>query len=219
MSDRCLGWRMLLSRRSDGDLSHYEWEALEDHMAGCRECQEAAKSDRVLHLALTRQDFALDTESSHRLDDHILLALGLPERLSLGQRCLRRMRELWATWEALPNLYLTQIVGGTLVASALTAVFLLTALHPVEDTARTAGEVHRVSAARSNEPPVPLESLLDRPSPRAAFLWTIPALPRPHRSPMPALPDAAPPPASKAQPSGMPPAQQHGSLPDTFVRG
>lgn len=214
MSDRCLGWRMLLSRRADGDVSRYEWEALDDHLAGCRDCREAAQSDRRLHLALTREDFALDTETSRRLDDRILCALGLPERLTFGQRCLRRAREFWACWEAIPNIYLTQIAGGTLAAASLTAVFLLTALHPVEDTARTAGEIRRISATRSNEPPVPLESLLDRPSPRAAFLWTIPSLPRPRLRDKTDL-HAAPSPAAKTQP----PAQQHGSLPDTFVRG
>ena len=214
MSDRCTGWRLLLSRRNDGDLSRYEWEALDDHLAGCRDCQEAARSDRMLHLAITREDFVLDSDASRRLDDHILTALGLPERLSPGQRCIRRMREIWACWEAMPNLYLTQIVGGTLAAASLTAVFLLTALHPADDTTRSAGEVRRVSAVRSNEPPVPLESLLDRPSPRAAFLWTIPLYPRPRRSEKP-VPPAVSPSASKPQP----PSQQHGSLPDTFVRG
>jgi len=218
MSDRCLGWRMLLSRRADGDLSRYEWEALDDHLAGCRDCQEAAQSDRTLHLALTREDFALDNETGRRLDEHILLALGLPERLTLGQRCFRRMRELWASSETIPNLYLTQIAGGTIAAAFLTAVFLLTALHPVEDTARTAREIHRVSTAQTNEPPVPLESLLNRPSPRAAFLWSIPSLRRPRSSEKADLP-AAPSSASKPQPSGTPPAQQHGSLPDALVRG
>ncbi len=214
MSDRCLGWRMLLSRRTDGDLSRYEWEALDDHMAGCRDCREAAQSDRMLHLALTREDFAIDQDRSRRLDDHILLALGLPERLTLGQRFVRGMRELWARWEAIPNLYLTQIAAGTLAAASLTAVFLLTALHPIEDTTRSAREIHRISAARSNEPPVPLESLLNRPAPRAAFLWTIPARPRENviTSPL------SPPPA-ESQPSTTPPARQHGSLSDTVIRG
>ena len=211
MSDRCFGWRLLLSRRADGDLSRYEWEALDDHLAGCRECREAHESDRALHLAFTRADFALNHESS-RLDDQILLALGMPERLSLRQRGFRWMGELWARWEAIPNLYLTQIAGGTLAAASLTAIFLLTALHPVEDTARALREVHRISAMRSNEPPVPLASLLDRPSPRAASLWTIPSLPRPH------TPGTTAPPTSQSQPSGTTPTQKHGSLPDALVR-
>jgi len=217
MSDRCFGWRLLLSRRADGDLSRYEWEALDDHLAGCRECRDAAESDRMLHLAFTRADFAMDHESSRRLDDQIMLALGLPERLSLRQRCLRRMRELWARWEAVPNIYLTQIAGGMLVAASLTAMFLLTALHPIEDNARALKEVHRITVIRSNEPPVPLESLLDRPSPRAASLWTIPSLPRPRTSGPSAQPTAPPP--SQSQPSGPPPTQQHGSLSDALVRG
>lgn len=218
MSDRCFGWRLLLSRRTDGDLSRYEWEALDDHLAGCRDCREAAQSDRMLHLALTRADFALDHSAGRRLDDHILLALGIPERLTLGQRCGRGLRELWARWEAVPNLYLAQIAGGTLAAASLTAVFLLTALRPVEDTAHAAGEVRRMNAARSIQLPVPLESLLDQPSPRAAFLWTPPVLPRVHGSDKtlpPPVPSALPAP----QPSGSPPPHQHSSLSDALIRG
>ncbi len=220
MSDRCYGWRMLLSRRTDGDLSRYEWEALDDHLAGCRECREAAQSDRVLHLALTRESFALDHESGRRLDEHILLALGLPERLTLRQRCMRRMREAWACWESIPNLYLTQIAGGALCAASLTAVFLLTALHPIEYSAHTGRESRRVTATHSNEPPVPLESLLNRPSPRAAFLWTVPADPRPRSSAEPASPPALPAPSvSTPPPADSPKSQQHGSLPGPLVRG
>lgn len=204
MSDRCYGWRMLLSRRADGDLSRYDWEALDDHLNGCRDCRMAAQSDRMLHLALTRESFALDNDSGRRLDEHILLALGLPERLTLRQRCVRRMRELWACWEAVPNIYLAQIAGGTLAAASLTAVFLLAALHPIEYTARTAGEVRRLAASHSNEPPVPLDSLLNRPSPRAAFLWTIPSRPRRQLGENPAPPSALPA-ASKPQRSGSSP--------------
>ena len=218
MSNRCLGWRMLLSRRADGDLSRYEREALEDHLGGCRECREAGRSDQRLHLALTQTNFALEPDSSRRLDEHILLALGLPERLTLGQRCVRRMRELWAAWEAVPNLFLAQIAVGTLGAASLTAVFLLTALHPIEDAAHAAGEVRRLAASQSNEPPVPLESLLDRPSPRAAFLWTMPSRPRPRRSTNQAVP-ATPPAVTEPQPSGSPRPQQHGALSDALVRG
>ena len=100
-----------------------------------------------------------------------------------------------------------------LVAASLTAMFLLTALRPIEDTAHALSEVHRISVIRSNEPPVPLESLLDRPSPRAASLWTIPSLPRPRTTAPPA------PPASQPPPSDTPPPQKHGSLSDALVRG
>lgn len=218
MSDRCFGWRLLLSRRTDGDLSRYEWEALDDHLAGCRDCREAAQSDRMLHLALTSADFALDHSAGRRLDDQILLALGLPERLTLVQRCGRGLRELWARWEAVPNVYFVQVAAGALAAASTTGVFLLTALHPIEDTAHAAREVRRMNAARSVQFPISLEALLDRPSPRAAFLWTPPALPRRHGSektlPSPA-PSALPPP----QPSGSPPPHRHSSLSDALVRG
>lgn len=216
MSDRCSGWRLLLSRRADGDLSRYDSEALEDHLAGCRECREAARSDRELHLALTREDFSLDHDSSRRIDDSILQALGIPERLTWRQRIARSLRELWARWEAVPNLYLTQMVGGTLAAASLTAVFLLTALHPVGYNTHRTGEIRKMAAFHASAPPVPLESLLDRPSPRAASLWTIPLQPRPSQpasEDRPALP-SSPPPAQ----SGPQPPRQHGALPDMLIR-
>lgn len=216
MSERCLGWRMLLSRRADGDLSRYEREALDDHLAGCRDCREAGQSDRMLHLALNQEVFALDTNAGRRMDEHILLALGLPERLTPGQRCVRRMRELWACWEAVPNLYFAQIAGGTFAAASLTAMCLLTALHPIEDTARAAGEVRRLAASHANEPPVPLESLLDRPSPRAAFLWTVPSLPRSRQSDRATLPPAVSQPDSSG--SQQPP-RHNGTLLNAVIRG
>lgn len=215
MSDRCFGWRMLLSRRADGDLSRYEWEALDDHLAGCRDCREAAQSDRMLHLALTSADFAIGHSAGRRLDDHILLALGLPERLTIGQRCGRGLRELWARWEAVPNVYLAQIAVGTLAAASLTAVFLLTALHPIEDTAHTAGVVRRMTAARFNQLPVPLESLLEQPSPRAALLWTSPPVTRTRMSAKPPSIPSLP----AAQPSASPAPHRHGSLSDALLRG
>jgi hypothetical protein len=217
MSDRCLGWRMLLSRRADGDLSRYEWEALDDHLGGCRDCRLTAQSDRMLHLALTGADFAIDPNLGRRLDDHILLALGIPERLTFGQRCGRGLRELWARWEAVPNLYLTQIAGGTLAAASLTAVFLLTALHPIEDTVHAAGEVRRINAGQVNHLPVPLESLLEQPSPRAAFLWTAPSLMRPLRGAKPLLPSI--PSAPSTPQSSDPPPHRHGSLAESLFRG
>jgi hypothetical protein len=218
MSDRCLGWRMLLSRRADGDLSRYEWEALEDHMAGCRDCRDAARSDRMVHLALTRADFALDQEAGRRLDDHILLALGLPERLTPAARLSRSLREIWARWEAVPNLYLTQIAGGTLAAASLTAIFLLTALHPIENMASATREAHRIAVQHLNEPPVPLESLLDQPSPRAASLWTMPALHRP-RAGASTVPASDRPAHSSPTPSDSATPDKHGALPDALVRG
>ena len=133
MSERCLGWRALLSRRADGDLSRYEWEALEDHLGrAAGSAGDAARSDRMLHLAhMTREDFGLDSRCESTTGrSGILLALGLPGTPVVGASGFSacRLRELWARWEAIPNLYLTQIAGGTLAAASLTAVFLLTAL-------------------------------------------------------------------------------------------
>ncbi len=177
MSDRCFGWRMLLTRHSDGDLSRYEWEALDDHLAGCRECRTAAQSDRTLHLALSKADFHIDGDAGRRIDDCILRELGIPERLSVAQRGIRALKEFWAGWEAIPNLTLMQAGTGTLVAASLTALFLLTALHPL-DLAPRSGSARFVVMPQRNEPPVPLESLLDHPVPRAALLWTVPERPR-----------------------------------------
>ncbi len=212
MSDRCYGWRLLLSRRSDGDISRYEWEALDDHMAGCRDCRMAAQSDRALHLALTQTDFPLAPEATRRLDDSILSALGIPERLTVPQRCGRTLRELWARWEAIPNLYLMQIGTGTLAAASLTAVYLLAALHPLE-FARPADAARLAVVRQHNEPPVPLESLLDRPVPRAASLWTAPPRPRASEKSSSTLSQPAPAPQTPALPD------RHSALPETAIRG
>ncbi|HZP81782.1 MAG TPA: zf-HC2 domain-containing protein [Chthonomonadaceae bacterium] len=213
MFDRCRRWRGLLSRRADGVLPMAQWGALEDHLAHCPRCQAAAEADRIRESVLREHTGMLDSASARRFDNQILATLrqqpaARPALLSYftSPAGLRARRQ--TSFD-----FLSQIMGGALVAAAVTALCLLSALQPNGFPA-AAGEKaarHALLAPEHNELPVPLESLLRSPSPRAALLWTTPsprkadasasrpaALPTygPHARPAPPRP--AVPPASQS---------------------
>jgi hypothetical protein len=186
MFDRCWLWRRRLSRRADGTLSPAQQGALQDHLAHCDRCRAAAQADQVLDEVLHTHTGMLDTRTARTLDDRVVIGV-LPVGSTLPQSNLpqaswshgRRYRQPprsgsdRISGSALPLVYLVQIVGGGLTAAAVTSLFLVTALHPAADTVRP--QRYPASLQRS-EPPVPLESLLQTASPRAALLWTAPLL-------------------------------------------
>jgi hypothetical protein len=97
-----------------------------------------------------------------------------PPPVPLRRRARRSLKQALAAWNAIPAGFFAQLAGGGLIAAALTGVFLFTALH--SGAGRPASHWRAaIVPAVSSEPPVPLETLLESPAPRAALLWTSPA--------------------------------------------
>jgi anti-sigma factor RsiW len=172
MFDRCWLWRRQLSRRADGMLSPAQWGALENHLARCKRCQAAAEADMALRDSLQIHTGMLDRRSSRRLDDHVVAALFSGASVPEGGGVAGKDRP-WSrrSGRAFPMLYLVQIMGGALAAAAVTALFLIPALHPA--LSASSGR-HITGLTERAEPPVPLSSLLQSAAPRAALLWTLP---------------------------------------------
>jgi hypothetical protein len=85
----------------------------------------------------------------------------------------------------MPFIYLVQIIGGGFTAAAMTALLLAPTLHPAYDAARVRRSPVKIDRS---EPPIPLGSLLQTTSPRAALLWTTP-----QSTPRSAVPDTSAP--------------------------
>jgi len=170
MSDRCRLWRRNLTRRADGTLSNAQWGALENHLAQCRRCQEAARADQALRTTLRTHTGLLDARAAGTLDDHVVGALFSARGTPTGARPRRP-----ETAPARPVVYLLQIMSSAIAAAAVTALLVFPALHPTATSER--GERYPATFERS-EPPVPLGSLLQTMSPRAALLWTQPEFER-----------------------------------------
>lgn len=164
MFDRCRRWHKLLNARAEQGLAPAESDALHAHLARCEACRKRARADDDLHFALTTHTGLLDAENARLLDDRIVSAVqNFPAPAP---------RVVW-NWkrrisQPLPFPFLSQLLGGGLVAAALTVVSLFSTLHPAQTPApHDAGKV----IAAPSAPPLPLEALLDSPSPRAALLW------------------------------------------------
>jgi anti-sigma factor RsiW len=168
----------MLSEHADGTLSPVQWSKLEQHLTRCVRCRQAYEADNALQDVLGIHTGLLDSNSARAFDDRVVAALADTGALSAvgGSRWTLAQRWAQARWEALPFPFLTQVAGGGLVAASVTMLCLLTSLHargPVETPPGNSGMV----AVTRNEPPVPLESLLRNPAPRAALLWTSSATP------------------------------------------
>jgi len=171
MFDRCRSWRRQLTRWADGTLSSAEWGALEKHLARCHHCRIAATADQALRDTLRTHTGLLDARAARTLDDGVVLRLLRVKRASVNTGLIapRPMGNP-------PIVYLFQAVGSAFATAAVTALFLAPALHPGTGVAHD--ERYPATVERS-EPPVPLGSLLQNASPRAALLWTQPT---PHQS-------------------------------------
>jgi len=183
MFDRCWLWRRKLTRRADGTLSRAQWGALENHLAHCQRCQEATLADQALHSVLGTHTGLLDARSARALDDHVVSTLFPAQTASAGAGPYRPQPT-----RPRPFVYLIQIMGSAIAAAAVTALFLVPALHP---GAATLHDERNPMAMERSEPPVPLGSLLQTTSPRAALLWTHPDSTH-SRTPAPPPPMAQP---------------------------
>jgi hypothetical protein len=169
----------MLSQRAEGNLPDAQWIVLEQHIACCARCRQADDADRALREVRIMHTGMLETSAADAFDDRILAALRETETVTpiTAPNALPAGHGIPARWQtAHPFSYLTQVAGGGLVAASVTMLVLLSSLHarsPVAPHLETP-EIRAALSAARNEPPVPLESLLRSPAPRAALLWTAP---------------------------------------------
>jgi hypothetical protein len=152
--------------------------ALEQHIGRCPCCRQADEADRALRDVMGMHTGLLDPRSAQAFNDRVITALhatGFPAQTG-GSPLKLAWQWAQSCWQSLPFPFLSQVAGGGLVAASVTMLFLLSSLHarsPVAPRLQTP-EVRAALSAARNEPPVPLESLLRSPAPRAALLWTAP---------------------------------------------
>lgn len=181
MFDRCRVWRHRLTRRGEGLLPPDQCRALEAHLASCSQCRKAAEADRALHSVLHTPVFFRDAEAVEAFNTVVLAALQAQAAPNWRQYLGNLGRLIQSRWNTLPTGFFTQIAAGALLAASVTAFCLMSALSPSRSVTVNTTHLAPDSAALSlenNAPPVPLETLLEHPSPRAALLWTTPAPPQ-----------------------------------------
>jgi hypothetical protein len=174
MFDRCRVWRSLLTRRTEGVLSPTERALLDNHLTKCAACRKAQDADEALQAICFAHDAGLAVSSSGTaFDDRVitkLRTLPLVEPKPQGWRA--RVR---ACSETLSFEFCMQLAGGGLAAASITAFVLISALNPAPTSRNPSPyELGSVSSVGRTEPPVPLESLFQSPTPRAAMLWAAP---------------------------------------------
>lgn len=164
MFDPCRHWRHKLSLYVDGALPESQTTALELHIAHCASCRAAFGADRVLRDAMRSHTGLPNRVEARAFDDRVVGAL----RISIPMR-----RE--ATWAArlrssVP--FLNQALGGALFSAGVAGLCLFMNLHATSKPSGVHGNsvLSRIVAS----PPVPLSTLLQTPTPRAAMLWSAP---------------------------------------------
>jgi len=184
MFDRCRVWRSLLTSQTEGGLSPGQRAMLDDHILKCAECQAARDADDALRDFASAPGEALPAEYSTPFDDRVisdLRAAGAADELPAGWR-----GRVQACARSLSFEFCMQLAGGGLAAACVTAFLVVSALNPASDEKNlSASELRTLSSIERNEPPVPLESLFQSRSPRAAMLWAAPG-----RSPRTAEPES-----------------------------
>ncbi|HLK61419.1 MAG TPA: zf-HC2 domain-containing protein [Chthonomonadaceae bacterium] len=209
MFERCRAWRHQLTRRAEGSLPPAQWGALEDHLASCPSCRAAAEADQTLHDVLSGHIGLLSPQQASAFDARVMKALALPPRNGFRAELERLLRAAQGHWNTMPLTFFSQIASGALVAASLTVVCVLSAMHPAASNGMPSPHFGGRSAlhAAYSEPPVPLEMLLEHPSPRAALLWTTPSGSRSRLSEQDS--DATPiPPGARQQPADETPMPQ-----------
>lgn len=187
MFDRCRAWRSLLTRRAEGVLSPSERALLQDHVTKCAACRRTEEADDALRDLCFAQDAGIAAGGARAFDDRVVTEL---RSLPLADPRKGWRDRVRACSASLSFEFCMQLAGGGLAAAAITAFVLVSALNPVRTApSLSAYEIRTMSAAERNEPPVPLESLFQSQTPRAAMLWAAPG-----RSPRRTLsePTAAP---------------------------
>ncbi len=217
--DGCARWQSLLTRRADGKIPATQWGLLQDHLANCPRCQIAAQADDALHTVLGLREHTYATDA-HAFDARVLSTLSLaprPRPAFAGLRT-RIVKAANTRCQALPFDFVAQLGGGAVAAAGLTCFFLISALHSHSSRSLTGAAADRLArqSLQRSVLPVPLEALLNAPSPRAAMLWTRPAHAPASRARKPvyapSLPDIADPSRSHSAPVLLPPV---GSRPES----
>ncbi|HLJ54928.1 MAG TPA: zf-HC2 domain-containing protein [Chthonomonadaceae bacterium] len=177
MFDRCRAWRSMMTRRAEGLLSPAERALLENHVDACAACRRADAADEALHDLCLTLDSGVERSTAREFDDRVVTKL---RSLPLDDRAAKGWRERIRDCSAGVSLdFCIQLAGGGLAAASITAILLVSALNPPPASrAPSAYEVRTLSAAERSEPPVPLESLFQTSSPRAAMLWATPGRPQ-----------------------------------------
>ncbi len=181
MFSSCSMCRRRLARRAEGTLSRMHWASLEAHLSRCAECRRIDEADRAMHLMLSRSrtvSSRMTMDAASAFDDRVL-DLVLNEPVSLWRRWLDELKDrLRQACSSARFLFIGQVAGGALAAAVITTSCIVVAQHPY--AAHHGDRVNNRPEVTANQrwlngPPVPLEALLDSPSPRAAMLWTRPS--------------------------------------------
>jgi hypothetical protein len=172
-----------MAQRAEGVLPAAKAGELDFHLTRCQHCKKIEEADSQLKWALR-----LFNEEPPKLDPRLF-----------DDRVIERMRAPVPSWQqrivsfcrSLPGICLSpaglpyQLVGGAACAALLTLWCVMPAGQAV-----TPGPSHMLhgqaaqTADQDGQPPVPFESLLHAPTPRAALLWTTPrVVHRPHAAP------------------------------------
>jgi anti-sigma factor RsiW len=181
MFDRCRAWRILITRRAEGLLSASERALLNEHIDKCAACRKVQAADEALAFNYFVPDAAMPPCGARQFDDAVVTTLrALPLRATPPVGWRERVR---ACSTSVSFEFCMQLAGGALAAAAVTAFAIVSALNPVPSSRTvSAFESRSITALERNEPPVPLESLLQSPAPRAAMLWAPPGR-SPRRTP------------------------------------
>ena len=173
MFDRCRAWRVLLTRRADGVLSPSERALLDNHSAKCAACHKAQMADEALQSLSFAPELEPAAGGARAFDDHVISALRAAPLVAQPAGWREKVR---ACAGSLSFEFCMQLAGGGLAAASVTAFALISALNPAPATqSLSAYEVRAITAVERNRPPVPLESLFQSSTPRAAMLWAAPA--------------------------------------------
>jgi hypothetical protein len=181
MFNSCAACRRRLARRAEGSLPRSQWAALEAHLTQCANCRRIDEVDRAMHLMLSRSQTTygrMTSDAASAFDDRVLNQL-LNQPKSLWRQLLEDLMDrLRLAQSSVAAMFIGQVAGGAIAAAAITTCGLLVAIQP--HAIRKDVQVHNRPELSANErwltgPPVPLEALLDSPSPRAAMLWTLPS--------------------------------------------
>lgn len=174
MFDRCRAWRRLLSRQAEGSLTPSERALLDTHLTQCAACRKTEAADKLLRSACSSSGQHMSPRAARAFDDRVLQTLRTAPETASVTGFWQKIR---AFSPGLSFEFWGQLAGGALMASAVTAFFLVSALHPTPTVrANSASDVTPLSTPERNTPPVSLEALFQTRSPRAALLWAAPSV-------------------------------------------
>ncbi len=165
MFETCRTWRKRLTLYSEGSLPLNHQPRLLLHLAHCSQCQKAMEADEALRDFHSKSHFGGASGGTSEFERSVLERLSAP--LPAITRFLNRIRS--------SAQYVQQLLSGAIIAAALTGFCFFVTLHaPPQRTKTRLSETPLMSQSVHHEPPLPLSTLLQSPTPRAAMLWTPP---------------------------------------------